>query len=89
VANLRGPARLESDRFQLKIHFEKREGPVYALVVDKKGPKVKPSTAAGTYDFKLEWAAGNDGKPPPESNQPVSSPPFRNNSASSLNHKKR
>jgi uncharacterized protein (TIGR03435 family) len=37
---------LLADRFQLKVHREKKEGPVYVLVVDKKGPKLKPSTAA-------------------------------------------
>jgi len=107
---------LLADRFQLKVHREKKEGPVYALVVDKKGPKLTPSTSAdstfstgggvrgvrltfqrqtmeylalqlsnsgglgrevldkteltGTYDFNLHWAAGNDGNPPPDSNEP-------------------
>jgi uncharacterized protein (TIGR03435 family) len=37
---------LLADRFQLKVHREKREGPVYTLIVDKKGPKLKPSTSA-------------------------------------------
>jgi uncharacterized protein (TIGR03435 family) len=32
-------------------------------VLDKTG-------LTGSYDFKLEWAAGNDGNPPPDSNQP-------------------
>jgi uncharacterized protein (TIGR03435 family) len=37
---------LLADRFQLKLHREKKEGPVYALVVDRKGPKLTPSTSA-------------------------------------------
>lgn len=37
---------LLADRFQLKVHREKKEGPVYALVVDKKGSKLTPSTSA-------------------------------------------
>jgi uncharacterized protein (TIGR03435 family) len=37
---------LLADRFQVRVHFEKKEGPVYALVVDKRGSKLKPSTSA-------------------------------------------
>jgi len=40
---------LLSDRFQLQIHKETKEAPVYALVVAKGGPKLKenPGTAGG------------------------------------------
>jgi len=31
------------DRFQLKVHLEKRELPMYDLVVGKDGPRIKPS----------------------------------------------
>lgn len=36
---------LLADRFQLKVHMETEERPVYALVIGKNGPKVKASTA--------------------------------------------
>jgi uncharacterized protein (TIGR03435 family) len=36
---------LLADRFKLKVHFEMRELPVYALVVEKGGSKVKPTNA--------------------------------------------
>lgn len=34
---------LLADRFQLKVHFESRELPIYALVVAKGGPKLAPA----------------------------------------------
>jgi uncharacterized protein (TIGR03435 family) len=34
---------LLADRFHLKVHTEQREIPVYALVVAKGGPKMRPS----------------------------------------------
>jgi uncharacterized protein (TIGR03435 family) len=38
---------LLADRFQLKAHIEKRQVPVYALVVGKGGPKLTPSAETG------------------------------------------
>jgi uncharacterized protein (TIGR03435 family) len=38
--------RLLADRFQMKIHHESKELPVYALVVGKNGPKLKPTMVA-------------------------------------------
>ena len=38
---------LLADRFQLKAHMEKRQVPVYALVVGKGGPKLGPSSESG------------------------------------------
>lgn len=38
---------LLADRFHLKFHRETRELPVYALVVAKGGPKLKPADASG------------------------------------------
>jgi uncharacterized protein (TIGR03435 family) len=37
---------LMADRFQLKVHTETKEMPVYALVADRKGSKLVPTAAA-------------------------------------------
>jgi len=44
---------LLTDRFKLKTHFETREGTVYALVVGKDGPKLKPSTSDALARFTM------------------------------------
>jgi uncharacterized protein (TIGR03435 family) len=46
--------RLLDERFHLKLHREPREFSVYALVVDKRGPKVRPSATPGpNYKFSV------------------------------------
>lgn len=46
VANEQMLEALLADRFALKMHRETRELPVYALVVAKNGPKIKPAVVA-------------------------------------------
>ena len=41
---------LLEDRFQLKLHHETREGPVYELVVAKGGHRLKPARGCVTFD---------------------------------------
>jgi len=44
--------RLLKDRFQLELREEQREMPIYALTVDKGGPKMKPAAEPlGNVDF--------------------------------------
>jgi uncharacterized protein (TIGR03435 family) len=45
------PALLK-ERLALSFHYEQRELPVYALVVDRGGPKFKESTSTGEMSFK-------------------------------------
>ena len=51
---------LLTDRFKLAIHRETRELPIYALVVAKKGPKLKEAKPGDTYPNGLK---GPDGLP--------------------------
>ena len=50
---MRGPMMqaLLQDRFQLKIHRESTEAPVYALTVAEGGPKLKPSPEGSCLSF--------------------------------------
>ncbi len=45
---------LLADRFQLKFHKEYREGPVYALSVDKSGAKMKVNDSPEPFDFPIQ-----------------------------------
>jgi uncharacterized protein (TIGR03435 family) len=45
---------LLADRFQLKVHFEKKKPmPAYALVVEKNGPKFKNSTEEPAFEIQV------------------------------------
>jgi uncharacterized protein (TIGR03435 family) len=50
---------LLADEFKLKFHKEIKEGPVYALVVDKGGSKMKVNDSE--QDFKIPINGGRDG----------------------------
>jgi uncharacterized protein (TIGR03435 family) len=41
------------DRFQLKFHKETKEGPVYALVIDKSGSKMKVNESAQEFKWTI------------------------------------
>jgi uncharacterized protein (TIGR03435 family) len=45
---------LFADRFELKIHHEKKELPVYALTVDKSGPKLKVHAEGNAGDVWID-----------------------------------
>ena len=44
---------LLTDRFMLKSHYERRDRPVYALIVDRHGSKVKEATATDGYEWSI------------------------------------
>jgi len=50
--------RLLDERFKLKLHHESREFSVYALLVDKRGSKVRPSANPGPYKFSARDGHG-------------------------------
>jgi uncharacterized protein (TIGR03435 family) len=65
VAEMLGPMlqALLEDRFQLKIHHETKEGPVYVMTVAKGGPKLKANNDCTPIDM-------NHLPPPPGPGQP-------------------
>jgi uncharacterized protein (TIGR03435 family) len=52
---------LLSDRFKLTLHRETMEGPVYALVIGKNGPKLKESRPGDAYTNGLKVLDGRGG----------------------------
>jgi uncharacterized protein (TIGR03435 family) len=44
---------LLADRFHLKFHIEQREGPVYALTIDKSGLKMRPNQTPQDYKVPI------------------------------------
>jgi uncharacterized protein (TIGR03435 family) len=44
---------LLQERFQMKVHLEKRVLPVYAMVVSKSGVKLKPAAAPGRPSIRM------------------------------------
>ena len=52
---------LLADRFQLKVHRETKELPVYALIVAKGGPKIQPLTEDGSPGGGLSMRRGGAG----------------------------
>ena len=46
---------LLADRFQLKVHWETKEGPIYELVVAKNGPKLQPGGSMPLSPEDLKW----------------------------------
>ena len=50
---------LLADRFNLKLHKEIKEGPVYALTVDKSGPKMKLNESEQDYNIPITFSQNN------------------------------
>jgi uncharacterized protein (TIGR03435 family) len=49
---------LLADEFKLKFHKEIKEGPVYALTVDKSGPKMKVNDSPQNYEIPIGGGRG-------------------------------
>ena len=50
---------LLADRFQLRVHWETREGRVYTLVIAKKGPKFHEATVRGPGSEEVKGTSGS------------------------------
>jgi len=55
---------LLADRFQLKVHWDTKELPIYALLPAKNGPQLDPPRGVGCFDP----LSVSPGSPPPEPN---------------------
>jgi uncharacterized protein (TIGR03435 family) len=53
---------LLADRFQLKVHQETKELPIYALIIAKNGPKIQPATEGLGPGSGLTTRMGEAGK---------------------------
>lgn len=51
-----------ADRFQLKLHREKKEMPVYALVIGKGGIRMQVSSESDAHDRGMNGSRTDDGK---------------------------
>jgi uncharacterized protein (TIGR03435 family) len=47
------------ERFKLKVHFETKELPVYALVIDKKGPRIREARTGGDHPPGIQGGGGD------------------------------
>jgi uncharacterized protein (TIGR03435 family) len=54
---------LLAERFQLKVHRDTKELPVFALVVAEGGPKLKEATPGNTYPDGIKLSDGKPGGP--------------------------
>jgi uncharacterized protein (TIGR03435 family) len=61
LVNQRMLQALLADRFKLTLHGETMEGPVYALVIGKNGPKLKESKPGDAYTNGLKVLDGRGG----------------------------
>jgi uncharacterized protein (TIGR03435 family) len=66
---------LLADRFQLVVHRETRQLPIYALVVDRADGRLGPKLTRSTTDCAAMLAAASRGIPPPQAAGRGQSPP--------------